>query len=135
MKQKKDTARRKAQSNAKTITCILCPNSCEITYDLNGGLCGKGAEYVKSEILNPRRTLTTSVKVLGGAMPLVSVKTTGTIPKEKLRDAMRLASSLAVEAPVKSGQILHRDFIEEGIHLVATKTVKETVCGSRVMDS
>jgi CxxC motif-containing protein/thioredoxin reductase len=125
MRNKKDIARRKAESNAKTITCILCPNSCEITYDLEGGKCEKGAEYVKNEILDPRRTLTTSVKVIGGTIPLVSVKTTGTIPKEKLRDAMKLVSKLAVEAPVKQGQILQSDFIEEGIHLVATKAVPQ----------
>ncbi len=126
MRKKKDKARKKAESNEKTITCILCPNSCEITFDLLGGMCGKGAEYVKNEILDPKRTLTTSVKVLGGVMPLVSVKTTGTIPKEKLREAMRLVSTITVEAPVKSGQVLQSDFIDEGISLIATKSVAKS---------
>ncbi|MDD3170039.1 MAG: FAD-dependent oxidoreductase, partial [Eubacteriales bacterium] len=58
VKRKKDMARKKAQTGAKTITCIMCPNGCEITYDLEGGMCGKGPEYVKNEILNPKRTLT-----------------------------------------------------------------------------
>lgn len=123
LKRKKDVARKKAETGAKTITCIMCPNGCEITYDLNGGMCGKGPEYVKNEILNPKRTLTSSVKVTGGAIPLASVKTTGSIPKEKLRDAMKLINELAVEAPVELGQIISKDFMEEGIDLVATKTV------------
>lgn len=126
VKQKKDAARKKAESGAKTITCIMCPNGCEITYDLNGGMCAKGPEYVKNEILNPRRTLTTSVRVRGGMLPLVSVKTTGSIPKERLQEAMRLISELAVEAPVESGQIIREGFLEEGIHLVATKAVPES---------
>ena len=124
LKRKKDVARKKAETGAKTITCIMCPNGCEITYDLNGGMCGKGPEYVKNEILNPKRTLTSSVKVTGGAIPLVSVKTTGSIPKEKLQYAMKLINELAVEAPVELGQIIRTDFMEEGINLVATKKVK-----------
>lgn len=124
LKRKKDVVRKKAETGAKTITCIMCPNGCEITYDLEGGMCGKGPEYVKNEILNPKRTLTSSVKVTGGAIPLVSVKTTGSILKEKLREAMKLINELSVEAPVELGQILQKDFMEEGIDLVATKAVK-----------
>lgn len=123
LKRKKDTARKKAESGAKTITCIMCPNGCEISYDLKGGMCGKGPEYVKNEILNPKRTLTSSVRVTGGAIPLVSVKTTGSIPKEMLREAMKLINEFTVEAPVELGQIIQKDFMEEGIDLVATKTV------------
>ncbi len=125
LKQKKNMIRKKAESGARTITCIMCPNSCEITYDLSGGMCEKGPEYVKNEILNPKRTLTSTVRVNGGAIPLVSVKTTGSIPKEKLREAMKLVSRLAVEAPVELGQVIAKDFTEVGIDLVATKTIKE----------
>lgn len=120
---KKETARKKAESGAKTITCILCPNGCEITYDLNGGMCGKGPEYVKNEILNPKRTLTSTVRITNGTIPLVSVKTTGAIPKEKIREAMEQISRLTVEAPVEAGRIIAKDFLEEGIDIVATKAV------------
>lgn len=124
VKRKKDMARKKAETGAKTITCILCPNGCEITYDLEGGMCGKGPEYVKNEILNPKRTLTSSVKVTGGAIPLVSVKTTDSIPKGKLMEAMKLIAELAAPAPIEPGQIICKDFMEEGIDLIATKAVK-----------
>ncbi len=122
-RRKKEKALKKAESGAKTITCILCPNGCEITYDLNGGMCGKGPEYVKNEILDPRRTLTTSVRVIGGNLPLVSVKTTGTIPKEKLKAAMKIVSELTVTAPVELGNVILKDLIEEGVDLIATKSV------------
>lgn len=124
LKRKKDAAKKKAESGAQTITCIMCPNGCEISYDLTGGMCGKGPEYVKNEILNPKRTLTSSVCVTGGAIPLVSVKTSGFIPKEKLREAMKIISGISVPAPVALGQVLVKDFLEPGIDLLATKTVK-----------
>lgn len=124
LKRKKETARKKSESGARTITCILCPNGCEIDYDLNGGMCGKGPEYVKNEILDPKRTLTSSVKVTGGSIPLVSVKTTGGIQKDRIREAATAVSRLTVEAPVSLGQVIAKDFIEPGIDLIATKAVK-----------
>jgi len=120
---KKDKARKKTESGEKTITCIMCPNGCEITYDLTGGMCEKGPVYVKNEILNPKRTLTSSVKVRGGTLPLVSVRTTDSIPKEKLREAMEIVTGMSVDAPVELGQILQKDFIEPGVDLIATKEV------------
>ena len=124
LKKKKEAVRKKAETGAQTITCIMCPNGCEITYDLNGGMCAKGPEYVKNEILNPRRTLTTSVRVIGGTLPLVSVKTSGSLPKEKLKEAMRQVIDLTVNAPVLPGQVIVKDFIEEGIDLIATREVE-----------
>lgn len=124
LKRKKDVARKKAETGAKTITCIMCPNGCEITYNLEGGMCGKGPEYVKNEILNPKRILTTSIKVTGGSIPLVSVKTTESIAKERLLEAMKLVAEIAVEAPVESGHIIRKDFMEPGVNLIATKSVK-----------
>jgi CxxC motif-containing protein len=61
--------------------------------------------------------------VSGGAIPLVSVKTTDSILKEALRDAMKVIAELSVEAPVEMGQVVRKNFIEEGIDLVATKSV------------
>lgn len=123
LRRKKDVARKKAETGTKTITCIMCPNGCEITYDLQGGMCGKGPEYVKNEILNPKRTLTTSVKVAGGTIPLVSVKTTESIAKESLMDAMKLISEIEVDAPVELGQVIRENFMEPGVSLIATKSV------------
>ena len=123
IQRKKAAARKKAETGAKTITCIMCPNSCEIAYDLSGGMCAKGPEYVKNEILNPTRTLTTSVRVIDGQLPLVSVKTSAGIPKDKLLEGIKLVSVLSVEAPVEEGQVIYKDFIEEGIDLISTKAV------------
>lgn len=124
LQRKRDLAMKKSKIGAKTTTCIMCPNGCEITEDLNGGMCGKGAAYVKNEILNPKRTLTTSVKVTEGTFPLVSVRTSEPIPKEKWEDAMALVSELSVTAPVALGQVICTDFIEDGVLLIATKSVE-----------
>jgi CxxC motif-containing protein len=56
---------------------------------------------------------------------LVSVKTTGGLPKERLLEAMELISEIEIAAPVTVGQVIAKDFTEEGIDLIVTKRVEE----------
>lgn len=106
-----------------TITCIKCPNGCEIDRMFDGGKCDKGAEYAKEELANPSRVLTSSVKVVSGEYPLISVKTTAPIPKGMLSAGMKIIKDIVIEAPVKCGQVILEDFIVEGVKLIATGTV------------
>ncbi|MGL4368387.1 MAG: DUF1667 domain-containing protein, partial [Spirochaetota bacterium] len=66
------------------LICIICPNGCELSAEIedapdgihvkevHGSLCAQGKEWVRSELENPVRTLTTSVLCSGGNLPLVS---------------------------------------------------------------
>lgn len=114
------------------VICIGCPNSCIIEYETadgeitikGGARCEKGKRYAEDEIINPLRILTTSIKVLNGELPLVSVRTTGRIPKSRLFEAVSKVKEISVSAPVYSGQIIAENFLETGFDLIATKTVK-----------
>ena len=76
----------------KEITCIVCPIGCKILVKtteaevkvLKGYKCKQGLEYARREALDPRRMLTTTVLVKNGSWPLVSVRSTKPIPKEKI---------------------------------------------------
>ncbi len=115
----------------KKFTCIICPNSCEIEVEFNGrkirnlkgNLCDKGADYVRKEISFPERGLTTSVRVRNGSLPLVSVKTSKPIPRNRIMDAMKEIRRLSVSAPVKVGDTLLENILGTGADLVATKNV------------
>jgi CxxC motif-containing protein/NADPH-dependent 2,4-dienoyl-CoA reductase/sulfur reductase-like enzyme len=126
-RQKQRMANRRNRSGKDSIICILCPNGCEITKELKGAMCGKGIEYAAQEILSPERTLTSSVKVLGGERPLVSVRTTGRIPKEQLAEAMEIIQTIEIVAPATAGQILCRNFLNSGSDLATTGDVKKRV--------
>ena len=53
----------------RSFTCIICPNSCEITaeyegdtvYAVQGATCPKGDAYVRQELTDPQRNIATSV--------------------------------------------------------------------------
>lgn len=116
----------------KTFTCILCPNGCEIEaeYDgseirfLKGNKCPRGADYVEQELTHPMRTISTSVLVRGGELPLCSVRLTSPVPREKIFDVMGEIRKLSLDAPVQIGQVLIRDVLGLGSDVIATRPVE-----------
>ena len=112
-----------------TRTCIVCPNGCELTIkvgetiEVEGAACKRGVTYGTNEVTNPMRSLTTSVRVSGGELPLVSVRTDGVIPKAMLRDAVRELSKITVEAPIEIGQVICADLMGTGVAVRASKNI------------
>ena len=117
----------------KRITCIICPIGCDVLVKIEDGecktiegvKCKKGEEYAINEVLNPKRMLTTSILVVNGIWPLVSVKSSEPIPKEKLFHALKEIKITTITAPVNSGQIIIKNVAETGINIIATKSVKD----------
>jgi len=70
--------------------------------------------------------LTTSVLVNDGEWPLVSVKSSKPVPKEKLFSILKEVGGAVVKAPVKSGQTIIKNAANTDIDIVATKTVLTT---------
>ena len=89
----------------KRITCIVCPIGCKILIKtdgtkfecLEGCRCKKGVEYAKSEALDPRRMLTSSILVEGGKWPLVSVKSSKPVPKDKIFEILKIIRKTKVD--------------------------------------
>lgn len=115
----------------REITCIQCPMGCAlmVTVDgenisVSGNGCPRGAVYGEKEVTSPMRTVTSTVVVEGGAMPRVSVKTAGGVPKGKIFDVMEEIHSTRVAPPVKIGDILIKNVANTGVDLVATSDVK-----------
>jgi len=100
----------------KTITCILCPNGCEMTVEyadaspilraVRGNRCPKGSEYAEKELTAPVRTISSSVFVQNGSLPLCSVRLTKPVPKEKIPEIMAEIRTVRLTAPVHIGQII-----------------------------
>lgn len=117
----------------RNLTCIRCPIGCQITVTLAdgqvtkvvGNSCPRGAEYARNEVTHPMRTVTSTVRVRGGELPVVSVKTKTDIPKDRIFAVMKEINSVTAQAPVHIGDILKEDLAGTGVPLVATKDVQE----------
>ena len=103
------------------LTCIRCPMGCAIHVEMENGqvvsvtgnTCPRGAEYAKSEATAPVRTVTSTVRALGGVRPVVAAKTVPDVPKDRIFDV------LEVTAPVRIGDILCANIAGTGSDLVA----------------
>ena len=111
----------------RKMICITCPRGCHLEVDtetlaVRGNSCPKGAEYGKNEVTDPRRVLTSTVRLEGvpGACRL-PVKTAAPIPKGLLMQALAALDAVTVTAPVAVGQVVIHDLLGTGVDLVACK--------------
>jgi CxxC motif-containing protein len=113
------------------LACVLCPVGCELVIDrdeagelrIEGNQCEKGVPFAVEETLHPKRNLATSVPVRGTAAKMVSVRLSGTVPREMLFPILAEIAKLRPEAPVRRGQVLIADVLGSGIDVIATRTV------------
>ena len=74
----------------KEMICIVCPMGCHLQVDdsnlddikVTGNTCLRGPKYAREECTCPKRMVTSVVKVSGGEIAMVSVKTSDSIKKE-----------------------------------------------------
>jgi CxxC motif-containing protein len=117
----------------KKLVCISCPVGCEITAQIENGKvnsiegnrCPRGEAYARQEAVEPVRVVATSVKVVGGERPLISVRTDRPVPRRLIPEIMATMRGLVVEAPVEIGQVLEEDLAGAGARLVATRAVRQ----------
>jgi len=118
--------------NKKThkLLCIVCPEGCEIeTTEIDGefkfekGICKRGQDYARQEIINPCRYLTTTVRLKNGNQAMLPVRTSEVIPKEKLIEAMQQIATIETAVPIKLGDVICFNVANTGITLIASKTV------------
>ena len=115
----------------RELICIGCPLGCPLTVHMegddiqvSGNTCKRGEDYAKKEALHPARTVTSSVRVLGGELEMVSVKTKTDIPKDKIFAVMEAIHGVKAQAPVHIGDVIIPDCAGTGVPVVATKDVE-----------
>ncbi len=115
----------------KELICITCPKGCRLMVDetanpikVTGEGCKRGIVYANDEINDPRRMVTTTVKVNGGCSCRVAVKTQTAIPKPLIFDAMDILNTVEIKAPIKLGQVVVENLLDTGVSVIATANCK-----------
>lgn len=136
----------------RILTCILCPRGCDIEVQvdwpdgmpetpdarpglpgksggtpamvsLSGAGCPRGAGYVERELQDPRRIVTTSVRVTGGTGPLTSVRLTKPVPRDQMQAVVSELKKLRLTAPVWIGQVVVTNILGLGSDVIVTKAI------------
>ena len=111
----------------KQLTCIVCPRGCQLNIDDNnvvtGNFCPRGKNYAISEITNPTRIVTSTMKVLNSDEVRVPVKTSKPIKKGLMFEIMDKINSKLVYAPINIGDILIENVDGDNTDIIATKNI------------
>ena len=121
----------------KELICVICPNGCQLQAEIQegeqpvvtnvtGNLCDKGPEWAKQEIVNPMRTIASSVLVEDGDFPMVSVRTDSPIPLKRIFEVMKEIKAARLTAPVRVGDVIIERVADLPCNIIATRDVKKT---------
>ncbi|MBS3766339.1 DUF1667 domain-containing protein [Candidatus Bipolaricaulota bacterium] len=116
----------------KEYTCVACPKGCTVEVefeddeikDISGYSCAKGEDYVKSEFHDPRRILTTTVRISGAKYPRIPVRTETGVPKDELDCCLDKLNAVDLEAPVEVGDVVIEDVCGTDISVVTSRSLE-----------
>ena len=116
----------------KELICIGCPMGCPIVVEMEdgkvlsvtGNTCPRGESYARKEVTNPTRIVTTTVRVDGGKVPMINVKTERDIPKDKIFECIAALRGVTMKAPVHIGDIILENVAGTGVNVVAAGNVE-----------
>lgn len=118
----------------RNLICIGCPLGCQMEVSLNGAgevesvagfNCRKGDAYARKEVVNPLRTVTSTVRVFGAknGEAMAPCKTESDVPKAMIFDVMRDLKGVAVSAPIRIGDVVKKNVGNTGVDMVATREI------------
>lgn len=113
----------------KELICIVCPKGCHLKvdekndYKVTGNACQRGAEYGKNELRNPMRMITSTVKIEGALHKRCPVKTSVSIPKEKIFDVVKALDNIVLKAPIKCGDLIIKNVAGTEADIISAKSM------------
>ena len=117
----------------REFVCVTCPVGCTIQAKIEDGQlveaegqgCKRGVAFVREELTAPRRMITTTIQVKGGQLPLVPVRSSMPVPKDKLLAIADVLRSIELRAPVVEHQIVMQDVLGTGVDIITSRSMPE----------
>lgn len=109
------------------MTCIECPNGCRLRveqnaeggYTVTGGRCRRGQAFAIAEMTAPMRTIATTVKTDDPSVPVLPVRVSGPIPKERIFDVMASINRVCAKRPVQRGGVIIKNVLGLNVDIIA----------------
>jgi len=115
----------------KHFVCVVCPIGCEIDVvhdgekiiSMEGNKCKKSEEFVSQEMIEPMRTLTTTVRIQGARWAVIPVRSDRAVPKRLFPRIMKQLRRIRLKAPVNMLDVVVKDIVGTGVNIIATRTM------------
>lgn len=119
----------------RELVCIVCPRGCLLTVKMendkvaavSGNFCPRGVKYAEVELVAPERTLTTTVRVHNGFLPLLPVVSSGTLPKAAVEACAAELRKVTAEAPLTVGDVVVSNILGLGVDIVAARSLPSII--------
>mgnify|MGYP003372197736 FL=1 len=97
----------------KEVVCITCPNSCHMMVELQdgkwitkGNRCPRGQKFAEEEMTCPKRTFSTTVRTAWSEVPVIPVRVSEEVPKEKIFEIMEQINHFTVKECIGRNDVL-----------------------------
>lgn len=114
----------------KNLTCIVCPNGCHLqveeadgSYIVHGSRCPRGEAFGKQEMISPMRTITSTVRTVFPEAPVVPVRVSGEIPKNRIFDVMHELNRVRLKQRLTTGDIVIQNVLGLGVDIIVTSNI------------
>lgn len=114
----------------REMTCIVCPNGCSLQaeekdgkWEITGNQCKRGEKFAIEEMTHPMRTICSTVRTVYPEIPVIPVRVSAEIPKEKIFDVMREINKVTVKQIYKTGDAVIEDVLGLGVDVVVTSDI------------
>ncbi len=118
----------------KKLVCIVCPNSCELSIEetadginVSGNKCKRGIKFATDEMTAPKRTISSVVKTAFKEVPVLPVRVSDEIPKEKIFDVMNEINRVTVKKKLSRGDVVIKNVLSLGVDVIATSGVLKDI--------
>lgn len=115
------------------ITCVICPKGCSISVDwteengekkivsVRGNSCKRGEVYASQEVVDPKRVLTSTVKLINNELSVLPIRSSSPIRKEKLFEAMDEIKKTVIDRDIKIGDVIIENIASTNVSMISCR--------------
>ena len=114
----------------RELVCIVCPKGCTMKIEekdgeisVTGNSCKRGASFAVSEMTEPKRTVCTTVRTVFTDAPVIPVRVSAEIPKDRIFDVMREINAVTLSSPVGRNDVIIKNVLGLGADVIATSGI------------
>lgn len=114
----------------KEFNCIGCPRGCLLRveeengeFTVSGNSCENGRKFAVSEMTEPKRTICSTVKTVFADVPVLPVRVSADIPKDKIFEVMREINSVTLDKRISGGDAVIENVLDLGVDVISTSNV------------